>query len=127
MQDDIGPQLIKSSRQSPLHLCETNRQNTRMKRYGETREASAVAAFQLAGEGHGGVRRGAWKGAKSGHENRDHGAILTIRITQNCFGPIVVTFPVQNPCEQRGSLTFRQAIPCLMGAATRRGAAIPED
>jgi hypothetical protein len=98
-----------------------------MKRDGEPRKPPAMAALQLADKGHSGVRRGAWKGAESGHENRDHRASLTMKITKNCFGPILVTFAVQKFREQRASLTFRQAVPCLMGAATGRVAAIPED
>jgi hypothetical protein len=86
-----------------------------------------MTALQLADKGHGGVRRGAGTGAESGHENPDHGANLTIRITHNCFGPILVAFTVHNTSEQRSSLTFRQAIPCLMGAATEWAAVIPED
>ena len=127
MQNDIGPHLIKGSRQSPFHGGEPHRQNPRVKRDGEAREPLAVTALQLAGERHGGVRGGAGKGAKSGHENPDHGAFLAISITQNCFGPILVTFPVQKSSEKRDSLTFRQAIPCLMGAASEWAAAIPED
>jgi hypothetical protein len=50
-----------------------------------------------------------------------------VEITQICFGPILVTFAVQKVSEQRASLTFRQAVPCLMGAATGWVAAIPED
>jgi hypothetical protein len=127
MQDHVRPQLLKGGRQSPLDLCEAHRQNACVKRDGEPRKPPAMTALKFADKGHGGVRRGAWKGAESGHEHRDHGAFLTIGITQNCFGPILVTFPVQKPCEQRGSLTFRQAIPCLMIAAPARAAAIPED
>jgi hypothetical protein len=98
-----------------------------MQRNRKPGQTFAMTALKLPGEGQGGVRRGAGKGAKSGHENLDHGPILAIMITQICFGPILVTFAVQYPCEQRGLLTFRQAVPCLMGAATGWVAAIPED
>jgi len=127
MQNHVRFQLLEGGCQSPLNLSEAHRQNACMKRDGEPRKPPAMAALQLADKGHGGVRRGAWKGAESGHENRDHGASLTMQITKNCFGPILVTFPVQTFCEQKGSLTFRQAIPCLMSAASARAAAIPED
>ena len=127
MQDDIRPQFIERRCQSALHCGEPHRQNARVKRDGEPRETLAVTALQLTGEGHGGIGWRAGKGAESSHENLDHDAFPMMEIARNCFGPILVTFPVQKTCEQRGSLTFRQAIPCLMGAATQGAAVIPED